>query len=169
MTEHPELTALWTEDEAASLQRQMLWNLLFELIGMMMLDDFEDRLYSHPHYSITERRDLWNHVARQYWPGPIHRQDYAFFPWTYEGSLNTMLTQDVGTWLDRALAILSAIQCLDLEQTKAGQGHAALKTFAADSGRLPFRSLQELSELPSLFHPDSLKRLAYQLAYQLGL
>ena len=160
---------IWGTEAASCLLQQMIWDRFFKLMGCAMLDDYEDRLYNHPHYSITERRDLWTQVAGQYWPGTVSQYDYSFFPWRYGTTIKEFLNHPAGSRHDELMGILVAFQCLDLEQQKAGTGYDACANLIADSGRFPFRSLQDISGLPALFRDECLKRLAYQIAFALGL
>lgn len=169
MTLDDSAVAIWGEEAASCLPRQTAANLLVELIGTVMLDDYESRLYNHPYYSISERRDLWTQVYNQYWPGELTEADHRAIPWRYGTTLQEFINHAAGSRHDRLIGILTAFQCMDLELQKQESGKQACRKLIEDAGRLPFRSLQGISGLPPIFEADSLKRLAYQIAYILGL
>lgn len=149
-------------EQAGLYGKQRMYILLRSLLKACMIDEFEEAVYKQDELSMSDRLDLWRHL----------RENYGLEYYTHEvfwadGALLESLIERPFSSLIRKLPVLAALSIWDINRKSSKQARSFYENICRQGGADTFMKTLEEALLPDPFSIDSIKRLAYQLAYYL--
>ncbi len=146
-------------EESQTYQHQKISQSLITLLKACLIDEFEEAVYSQEALSMSDRNELWDHLRETYgltlyteakfWADPLCAANLLDHPFAA---------------LIRVLPLFESLVLWDQNRQKKKVARSAYESFCSLGASDTFLEQLGQAGLPDPFAPDTLKRLAYQLA-----